>query len=748
MKDTINIQEREQEPQGPGMTLGDIYYVLFRHKWKILIFSLAGIVAAGIIYLKSPSVYQSEAKLLIRYILDSKSVGPINNDSQIQTPDSRGETIINSEMEILTSLDLAGKVADAVGPEKILGQTGLPNARNRAAALVLKGLDVDAPRKGTVIRVIFRHPDSQVVQPVVHYLIDSYLKKHVEIHQALGLLDDILAPQTDQIRTRLAQTESDLRRAKTNAGVISLDDSKRGYAEQIATTKKELYSAEAELEEHKAIMKELEKFLPAKSEAAASEFGSSVERINEYKDLCTQLDSLRKKENELKTQFTEENPVVKRVRGQILESEKQKKTMEEENPKLAKLDLPSSGTNGPAVDVLSESSRVAALEAKIRTLNSQLVRIRADAAALDELESFIITLQRKKDLEESNYKFYSTSLEQARIAEAFGAGKVSNINVVQAESPPSRDASTLKKPISMALVGGLLVGVGLAFLLELFLDQSVKRPGEVEARLRLPLFLSIPNTQRTNGHFRFRNLFRNGHLRQAMQKLKSGSALADQNGGQVEIAPWDPEHGLRSYYEALRDRLVTHFEVRSMTHKPKLVAVTSCSDGSGVTTIATGLAAALSETGDGNVLLVDMNLDQGAAHAFHKGKPGCGLPEVLDNEKRDAALVQENLYMVSARDVNGGLPKILARRFSHLMPQMKASDYDYIIFDMPPVNQTSVTPRLASHMDMVLMVVESQKTNREVAKRAGSLLSESKAYVAAILNKNRTYVPAWLHPEF
>jgi len=27
------------------------------------------------------------------------------------------------------------------------------------------------------------------------------------------------------------------------------------------------------------------------------------------------------------------------------------------------------------------------------------------------------------------------------------------------------------------------------------------------------------------------------------------------------------------------------------------------------------------------------------------------------------------------------------------MPKLKASDYDYIIFDMPPVTQTSMTPR-------------------------------------------------------
>ena len=63
--------------------------------------------------------------------------------------------------------------------------------------------------------------------------------------------------------------------------------------------------------------------------------------------------------------------------------------------------------------------------------------------------------------------------------------------------------------------------------------------------------------------------------------------------------------------------------------KPKLVAVTGCGEGAGVSTLASGLAAALSKTGDGNVLLVDMNVDQGVAHSFYKGKPGCGIADAL-----------------------------------------------------------------------------------------------------------------------
>jgi Mrp family chromosome partitioning ATPase len=125
------------------------------------------------------------------------------------------------------------------------------------------------------------------------------------------------------------------------------------------------------------------------------------------------------------------------------------------------------------------------------------------------------------------------------------------------------------------------------------------------------------------------------------------------------------------------------------------------------------------------------------------------LDDLFEKEKtnRENALVQENLYLVTESTNRDNLPAILPKRFSDLVTKMKASDYDYIIFDMPAVTQISVTPRLARFMDMVLLVVESGKTNQEAAQWAASLLSESKANVGVVMNKSRSYVPRWLHQE-
>jgi Mrp family chromosome partitioning ATPase len=191
--------------------------------------------------------------------------------------------------------------------------------------------------------------------------------------------------------------------------------------------------------------------------------------------------------------------------------------------------------------------------------------------------------------------------------------------------------------------------------------------------------------------------------------------------------------------------LIGYFESRDLTHKPKLVAVTSLGKGAGVTTIAAGLANSLSETGDGNVLVVDLTPGQGSAQQFYKGKPVVGLEDI--GTLRDSAQIQDNLFVVGEGLGSDKLSRILPQRFNKMLPKLKASDFDYIIFDMPPVSQISITPRLAGFMDMVLLVVESEKTDQEIVRRATALLADSNAHVGAVLNKTITYVPQRLHQD-
>ena len=197
-----------------------------------------------------------------------------------------GENIINSEMEILSSLDIAHEVVEAIGAEKILAKAGGGNSPNRAAALVKKYISVDVPKRSDVLKIIFQHPDRDIVQPVLTQVIASYLKKHAEIHRNLGVTDDFLTKQTATIQSQLAKTEEDLREAKIKAGVVSLDDAKKANAERISKIRDDILTAEADLAAHQAALKEFDQAsMPTSSGSTNDEPGLPREQVTQYKSI-------------------------------------------------------------------------------------------------------------------------------------------------------------------------------------------------------------------------------------------------------------------------------------------------------------------------------------------------------------------------------------------------------------------------------------------------------------------------------
>jgi polysaccharide biosynthesis transport protein len=730
----------------PGFDLGLIYYPLFRHKWKIIICTVLGLAGAVAFYKLNPPPFQSEAKLFIRFVIsEGRSEDPGTKDSVTMSADGRGSTVISSELEIIGSRDLAQIVARNIGPEKILEGISDSKSLVEATTVVYSGMTVDVPRGSSTIKVSFQHKNQELVQPVLREIVSTYLKRHVEIHRAAGMVGEFLAQETDQLRARLTQTEEELRKVNAKAGVVSLEASKQAFSEQMSKIREAIFSAEVELASRTTVYSSMTNQAATDTtneKQPAPAVVIPTEKIDEFQKLNTQLALLRKKEQELLVYFKESATRVLEVRSQITETENLRQQLLTDFPGLAQVAPVNNATQSgqkDAFDPQAEGAQISALQARIKVLNQQLAQIRTEASNLDQLEISILELRRRKNLEETNYQRYAAGLEQSRIREAMGDGKVSNISIVQSPTPAFRDWTKIEKISAGIGVGGLIFGLAWVALIEFFLDRSVRRPAEVEALMHAPLFISIPRLKLLRGADRKAT----AALPAPASVAGAGSDASPKQDANQE-ALTTSQNQLEPFHQTLRDRLISYFESINLRHKPKLIAVTGLGRGSGVTTTASGLARSLSETGEGNVLLVDMTQGQGSAQHFQRGTQ-IGLDQLLDT--RNSAFVRDNLYVVSEHSGGDRLSKGLPQRFNQLVPKLKASDFDYIIFDMPPVNQISITPRLAGFMDMTLLVVESEKTDRHIAERAAELLAQSKTNVGVVLNKNKSYIPAKLQQD-
>src|SRR5437899_4428185 len=132
-----------------GMSVDDVLYILFRHKWLILAAICLGAAGACMVRVMRPPFYVSQAKINVPYVKES---GPTATGNETFHPtDAGAQSIINTEVEILRSLDVASNTAASVGPRKILAKCGGGDDLMSAAGRVLAGTEVDPPQHTTVL---------------------------------------------------------------------------------------------------------------------------------------------------------------------------------------------------------------------------------------------------------------------------------------------------------------------------------------------------------------------------------------------------------------------------------------------------------------------------------------------------------------------------------------------------------------------------------------------------------------------
>jgi succinoglycan biosynthesis transport protein ExoP len=746
--------------------LQDILFVLFKHKWKILISTALGLAAAALLYVTRKPFYESEAELVINSVVQRGALD--GHETEMAAGGRGGEQVVNTEMLILRSGDLAFEVAEAIGVDRLMPYAAETASVHEAAAVVQYGLEVKPAAKGSnVISVIYRNVDKQLTRDVLEEVVKRYYAKHLEIHRSTSAFESVEA-QVKEVKERLDKTEAQLNQLKSGSGIISLNDEALSLSSQRERTKQDLNSARAELAQQSTLVERLERrfaesaatsgdgvspigthALAEKPEAPAITAPTAAQ-IEAYKALSDRLEFHQKRDFELQAKYPPGEIQVVRNRQEMEKVRGDKAAMLDRIPGLAgqTASTPGSPAANPAAELEVEKTKLEGMKSRIASYETDLNHQNARINELAVITPKLAELERRREMEDGEYRMLETNLKKARVDRTLDPTQMREIRVVDKPSVPIRTFSDLTKKIILGLAGaGVAVGVGLAFLIELVIDRRIKRPAEIESRLQLPLMLSIPFVRPKN---RGALLIGNDRAAEGAGEGDRSALPAVRGTNGFHAFPPKTDHFIHPYSEAIRDRIVFNFQVNNMTHKPKLMAVTGLSAGAGTSTIAAGLAKAFSDVNGAKVLLVDLTSEFPDDNPMFGNKPLHSLVGALQAARNTRFKEgSQNLYLASAasRKSDPNATAFGPMHLYELLPHFRASEFDYIIFDMPALAQTSPTLAMAGLMDKVLLVVDGEDTNRETLKWGYSELVKGRADVSCIYNKARSHAPSWVLSE-
>ena len=299
---------------------------------------------------------------------------------------------------------------------------------------------------------------------------------------------------------------------------------------------------------------------------------------------------------------------------------------------------------------------------------------------------------------------------QANSAALQGAGEV----VQQAEVPRSPVSPNKVRDGVLAVMAGLLLGVGFAFLRER-LDDTVKTRQELERRLGAPVIAVVPRVRS----------WRRSEDTQLVLRV-------------------DPKSPVSEAYQTLG----TTIRYMASRQSLKVIMVTSSLDGEGKTTTSSNLALALAQAGR-RVILVSADLRRPRLHRFFGLPNGPGLSDLLSQSANFTWLIQDpgidNLRILNAGAIPANPSGLLGSNRSAEVLQSLRGAADFVIVDTPPVLAVADPCILAPLVDGTLFVMDAAHSSRSAILHARDQLEHAGArLIGAVYNnfdpsKSATY---------
>lgn len=195
----------------------------------------------------------------------------------------------------------------------------------------------------------------------------------------------------------------------------------------------------------------------------------------------------------------------------------------------------------------------------------------------------------------------------------------------------------------------------------------------------------------------------------------------------------------QSYVSEQFRTIRTNIQYSMIDKKVKSIVLTSARQGAGKSFISSNLAVTLASENK-RILLVDADFRKPSVQKIFKLKNSLGLSTLLtDDELTTEKVVQysryNNLYVLPSGAIPPNPSELLnSEKMSKIMEELK-KDFDFIIYDMPPLLEVADAQILAGKVDGTIFVIPKGQLTEEDALKSKELLSIAGARVlGAVMN--------------
>lgn len=659
------------------------YIQVLKNRWKevFLVFMLVLVISLVVTLLMPPS-FRATSKFQIKR---PRPVMGIGTGEDVVASSNMTDNYIPMQYSVLTSSEVLKVVSKKLNLAAEWGMT------DELAATNLAGMIKVSPRRATdLVDVIVSGPDPKLVQNIAKAVPEAYkqdreMRENRLVETAIKSLQDVLREQEDIVNDKMMALKK----------LIAENDYLPSTMYRSGDNR--VMTGAMEDEDFRNSKAQLMKFEKDEQELAA--YVAEIQRLPDDKlmDYVTNFDLLNA---EILAADS-----LRKTYQEYMEKDKERETLKSQNL----------GPKHPKMVALQETANI--LKEK---LSKELVELRSslksklEMVAASRMKWEKIVAQKEEDLRhhvmkmpvyEQTSREYDTALDQLKTLDARYKDEIARLRVpresIEMYDNPLLPSAPYKPDVTLNLavgaVAGLLLGVGLALLLE-FMDTSVKTMEDVERALQVPVLGIIPKN---------------------VPILHSAGSL----GPDAEA------------YRILR----TNIEFNKKGLEEISLTFVSGSAGEGKTTTLCNLAYICAQGGYAT-LMIDGDLRRSKLHRYYELDNEVGLTSyLLEDYPLEDVIFQtpvENLYVMPAGpipfDPSGALN---SRKFSELLQEVKQR-FDIVLVDSPPILGVSDSAVIVSEVDMTLMVVQPRKLPLKALLRQKQVIESVGGNLAGVVMNN------------